>query len=86
MFRYECVLLCLVLGFDHFGCSFGSETVTFVFGLVQVAATRAAAEDAYYSVKKGRVFPLLILFTFFVVLVLDHREAFLTEKFDRGKL
>jgi hypothetical protein len=59
-------MLFSLLGFDHFECSFRLETVMFVFGLVQVAATRAAAEDAYHAAKKGTVFTR---FTLFVVML-----------------
>lgn len=54
----------------------------FVFGLVQVAATRAAAEDAYHAVKKGTVFTLFYVVRCDVVSLFDHREALrkLTEK------
>lgn len=67
-------MLFSLLGFDHFECSFRIETVTFVFGLVQVAATRAAAEEGFYAVKKGTVFTLFTLF----VVMLSHR--LITEK------
>ena len=44
-------------------------------GLIQIAATRAAAEDAYYTVKKGTAFTLFMVFTFFLLLVFDLKEA-----------